>query len=112
MLTDSAFREEQGFRSTGIPGWLTQADVLQVLGPLISARSDTFKIRAYGEALSPDTGKVAARAYCEAIVQRMPVYVDPKNAETVRDAALTPLNKYFGRRFNIISFRWLNANEI
>ena len=112
MLTDAAYREEQGFRSTGIPGWLTQADVLQVLGPLISARSDTFKIRAYGEALSPDTGKVAARAYCEAIVQRMPVYVDPKNAETVRDAALTPLNKYFGRRFNIISFRWLNANEI
>jgi hypothetical protein len=51
MLTDDKYRPEQGFRSTGIPGWLTQADVLQVIGPVIGARSDTFRIRSYGEAL-------------------------------------------------------------
>ena len=33
----------------GAPGYLTQADLLQTIGPVISARSDCFLIRAYGE---------------------------------------------------------------
>ena len=112
MINDSRYKNDQGFRSTGIPGWLTQADVLQTLGPLISVRSDTFKIRTYGEAIDPGTGKVAARAWCEAIVQRMPEYLDTINLPTARDTALNPINRAFGRRFEIISLRWLNANEI
>jgi hypothetical protein len=111
MLTDTQYRPEQGFRSTGIPGWLTQADLLQVIGPSISARSDTFKIRSYGEALD-SAGKVIAKAWCEAIVQRSPDYVSPDNAATDRDTSLTPVNKLFGRKFNIVSFRWLSPNEI
>jgi hypothetical protein len=112
MINDSRYKNDQGFRSTGIPGWLTQADILQELGPLISVRSDTFKIRAYGEAIDPTTGKVAARAWCEAIVQRLPEYLDTTNLPTARDAALSPINKVFGRRFELVSLRWLNANEI
>jgi hypothetical protein len=117
LLTDRNLVPEQGCRSTGIPGWLTQADVLQAIGPLISSRSDTFRIRTYGEALSADGKTVLARAWCEAIVQRTPHYVDPANSPEQRDASLTdrvltPLNKRFGRRFEIVSFRWLNHDEI
>ncbi|MEO8614093.1 MAG: hypothetical protein ABI600_03050, partial [Luteolibacter sp.] len=67
----------------GIPGYLTQADVLQSLAPVITARSDTFKIRSYGEALDA-AGKVMASAWCEAIVQRVPDYVSPGNIATDR----------------------------
>ena len=104
-------KTEQGYRSTGIPGWINQADVLQVIGPSLSARSDTFRIRAYGEAVNPD-GSVASRAWCEAIVQRMPDYIDPTDAPTARGTNLTNLNKFYGRKFTIASFRWLHENEI
>jgi hypothetical protein len=104
-------KTEQGYRSTGIPGWLTQADVLQVIGPTLSTRSDTFRIRTYGEALGPD-GKVVAKAYCEAIVQRIPDYLDSSNPAAARGTALTPINKTHGRQFTIVSFRWLSPQEI
>lgn len=107
----STAKNEQGYRSTGIPSWLTQADVLQVIGPSISNRSDTFRIRSYGEALD-DEGKPIAKAYCEAIVQRMPDYVDPTNEPSARGAALTSSNKTYGRKFTIVSFRWLSPQEI
>lgn len=104
-------KNEQGFRSTAIPAWLTQADVLQVIGPAITPRSDTFRIRAYGEAVDA-SGKTSARAYCEAIVQRTPDYVDPTNDATIRGTALSPINRLYGRKFEIVSFRWLSAQEI
>ncbi|QJE98720.1 hypothetical protein [Luteolibacter luteus] len=112
MLTQPRFRTEQGFRSTGIPGWITQADVLQIIGPVISARSDTFRIRAYGESLDPNTGTPVARAWCEAIVQRMPEYVDGSDEMTERGTELTPVNEKFGRRFQTVSFKWLSPDEI
>lgn len=111
IVTDSNYQSEQGFRSTGIPGWVTQADLLQVIGTSITARSDTFKIRSYGEALDA-AGNVTAKVWCEAVVQRVPDYVDSSNAATERDTDLVPANKTFGRKFNIISFRWLSPNEI
>jgi Tfp pilus assembly protein PilX len=113
MLNDNRYKREQGYRSTGIPGWLTQADLLQVIGPSLSARSDTFRIRAYGESLDPETGNPVAKAWCEAIVQRLPEYLDSANAPTDRGATvLTAINQKFGRRFQIVSFRWLSPHEI
>ncbi len=109
MLSTS--KNEQGYRSTGIPGWLTQADVLQVIGPSITNRSDTFRIRAYGESLD-SSGNTLAKAYCEAIVQRIPNYVDPADSASERGAELTDLNKIHGRQFTIVSFRWLSPQEI
>lgn len=117
ILDDPAFRSEQGYRSTSIPGWLTQADVLQVIGPSITARSDTFRIRTYGESINA-AGQVVARAYCEAIVQRFPDYVDPKNLAHEREilstntSELTPINLTYGRKFEIVSFRWLAPEEV
>jgi type II secretory pathway pseudopilin PulG len=112
ILIDNKYREEQGNRSTGIPGWLTQADILQAIGPSISVRSDTFRIRAYGESVDPNTGKVKARAYCEAVVQRTPQYTDPTNPPEQDSTALTKTNATYGRKFIITSFRWLSPNEI
>ncbi|MEK7952532.1 hypothetical protein [Luteolibacter soli] len=112
MLSDARYKREQGFRSTGIPGWITQADLLQVIGPSLSARSDTFRIRAYGESLDPETGNPAAKAWCEAVVQRLPEYLDSANVPTDRGTALTAINQKFGRRFQVVSFRWLSPNEI
>ena len=56
----------------GSPGWLMQADVLTPLAPLLSARSDTFVLRGYGEfeGAGGDT-----TAICEMVVQRTPEYV-------------------------------------
>ncbi len=100
-----------GNRSTGIPGWLTQADILQSIGPVLSARSDTFTIRVYGDVTSPvDPTVVTSRAWCEAIVQRFPDYVD--STVSAANAPTTATNKRFGRKFRVISFRWLSPSEI
>ncbi|MEO0510469.1 MAG: hypothetical protein AAF065_11480 [Verrucomicrobiota bacterium] len=104
---------ELGYRSTGIPGWLTQADVLQVIGPSLSARSDTFRIRTYGEVRDPISNEVEAKAWCEAIVQRYPDYVDSlDDAETPLDLLTSDINRDMGRRFRVVSLRWLNEDQI
>jgi hypothetical protein len=95
----------------GIPGYLTQADVLQSLAPIITCRSDTFIIRAYGDARDA-AGKVIARAWCEAVVQRMPGFVDPADPAETAIASLQPVNRTFGRRFEVLSFRRVPTSEI
>jgi hypothetical protein len=96
----------------GFPGHLLQGDVLSALGPTITARSDTFTIRTYGDAVNPATNEVTGRAWCEAVVQRTPDYVDSTaNAPHEIPAAGTP-NATFGRRFQIVSFRWLGPEDI
>ncbi len=102
----------------GMPGWILQGDVLQTLGPLLTARSDTFRIRAYGDTLNPVTDEVIARAWCEAIVQRLPDFVDtndlPQTPIYAEDNSLnvSSINETFGRQFRVLSFRWLNPEEI
>ncbi len=108
----------QGSTATHVPGWLTQADLLQPLAPALSARSDTFTIRTYGEVLNPllastDPAYIQGRAWCEAVVQRLPEYVSATDDPWTAVAALTSTdNKTFGRRFKIISFRWLAPADI
>jgi hypothetical protein len=102
----------KGPRRQGITGYVTQADLLQSLGPFITPRSDTFTIRTMGEA-KDDKGNVRARAWCEAVVQRGAEYLDPADDSTVAEAVLKQAsNKQFGRRFEVVSFRWLDPREI
>lgn len=104
----------QGRKSTGIPGWLMQGDVLQSIGSVLSARSDTFVVRAYGEVLNPldSTDAPLARAWCEAVVQRFSDFVDTSDKAKTAPATLNTTNQMFGRRFKIISFRWLSPDDI
>lgn len=108
--------------------WLTQADVMTALAPILFPRSDTFVIRSYGEAVNPATGSREGSAWCEATVQRVPEYFDrtdePDTMASAFDAPSNPnnatsaptqghqLNKIFGRRFKVISFRWLTRSDI
>jgi Tfp pilus assembly protein PilV len=99
------------------PQFLTQADILSAIGPGLSARSDTFTIRTYGDAQNPVTGEITGRAWCEAVVQRTvePVNrrsTNPADANYNETAVATAAQPDFGRRFKIISFRWLSSNDI
>jgi type II secretory pathway pseudopilin PulG len=113
--TNYVFRQAAlGSRFQGTPAYISQADILQPIAPLINARSDTFVIRTYGEALAPDGKTVLAKAWCEAVVQRCPEYINPKDKpETpVTTSGLQAENKAFGRRIVIKTFRWLSDEEI
>jgi hypothetical protein len=109
--------------ASAAPGALLQGDILQAIGSKISPRSDTFLIRAYGDATAKAGTRPIARAYIEAVVQRTPDYMDPSNKNVPdvhpdKDAwdpegrRINPVNRYFGRRFTIVSVRWLAENEI
>lgn len=101
---------EAGAKAVGAPAYVKQGDLLTALAPFISVRGDTFLIRSYGEATDAD-GNVLARAWCEATVQRMPEYLDLSESPEV-SPPLKDANKVFGRRFQIVSFRYLSPEEI
>jgi hypothetical protein len=99
---------EAGFLLQGAPGFITQGDVLAMLGPALTARGDTFLIRAYGDRsreIGGDT-EVTARAYLEAVVQRVARPVTPAAGDPWRPASP------FGRQFEIVSFRWMTPEEL
>jgi hypothetical protein len=109
-----------GNTEEGASAILTQGDLLSAIGSAITVRSDTFVIRSYGAAR--DGTRVTARAWCEATIQRVPAFVDPTDAPEKVQAAiltngrkitdLTEVNQRFGRRFSVVSFRWLSSDEI
>lgn len=110
----------EGYNLYGIPGWTRQADVLRPIAPILSARDDTFTIRAYGDVRDPSGKKIIASAVCEAVVRRTRDFVDPSNDPATADLSdssgsvsrKTPVNELFGRRFEIVSFRWLAPSEV
>lgn len=92
--------------------FLTQADIMTALAPVLFTRSDTFTVRAYGEAVNPVTNLVEGRAWCEAVVQRYPEPLDPATPRQPTDTEYQTPPDAFGRRFKIVSFRWLSAADI
>ena len=93
--------------------FLTQADIMTALAPVLFPRSDTFVIRTYGESVNPATGVTEGKAWGEATVQRIPDYFDTSEDATVAPANLTSeLNQSLGRRFKVVSFRWLTRSDI
>ncbi len=86
---------------------LTSGDIMTALAPYMRTRSDTFVVRAYGEAVNPADQSVKGRAWCEAVVQRFPTPADPGEANVAAPSATG-----FGRAFKIIQFRWLTPADI
>jgi len=97
-------------RAIGSAGYLSQAALLTAFGSQITVRGDTFVIRAYGDHRDA-FDNILAQSWCEAVVQRTPDYVDSTDAPDAT-GTLTTANSAFGRKFNIISFRWLKPEEI
>lgn len=97
-----------GTTADGAPGVISQADLLTAIAPVLTARGDTFRIRAYGEAGPANGPKVTA--WCEAVVQRVPEYLDAEDKPWATPSK--PDNTRFGRRYEIVSFRWLSQSEI
>lgn len=96
--------------------YLTQGAMLGPLAPLLAVRSDTFTIRVYAEALNPalpagDADRVAARAWCEAVVQRLPEFIDAREGAEVWPPAVA-VNQALGRRFRLVAFRWLGPDDL
>lgn len=92
--------------------FLNQGDIMTALAPVLFPRSDTFVIRTYGEAVNPVTGNPEGRAWAEATVQRTPEYFDSTDDATVAPADLTAINQTYGRRFKVVSFRWLTRADL
>ncbi len=110
---------EEGSIYTAAPGYLIQSDVLASLGNILTVRDDTFTVRAYGCVKSASSA-ILAQAWCEAVVQRTMDYVDPSNTpdeaefepDGTRAKGLSKTNRVLGRRFRVVSFKWLDAWDI
>ena len=75
---------------------VTLAEFDAAMRPWLTVRTDTFRIRAFGDARNPsDANRTEASAWCEAIVQR--VKDDPAGTSG---------------RFVVTYFRWLGPDDI
>jgi hypothetical protein len=101
----------KGSSLEGLPGMLSQADVLTSIGPFLTTRSDTFTITSYGEHKDPMNGDTV-RVLLEMTVQRMPDYVDSTDEAPVLPADATLLNQRLGRRYVVVGTRWLDPSHI
>ncbi|MGB0371447.1 MAG: hypothetical protein ACPGN3_08855 [Opitutales bacterium] len=104
--------------ASSMPTYLLQADILQAIGSFLAVRGDTFRIRAFGEHGDPDRPELAKKAWCEAIVQRVPEQVgtgtilNPTDVDYWSDLDSSNNIKTFGRKFVVIDFRWLSEDEV
>lgn len=90
-------------KAAGLPGYLSQGDILQSVDPVLTARSDTFRVRACGESSG------GAVVYLEAVVQRFPEPVRPDAGGLEPDLKN---GRDFGRRFRILAIRQLSSDEV
>ena len=111
-LEDSVAAIEGRPLMEGAPGFLTQADVLSKIGGKLNARSDTFMIRSYGNSSGLLGRTNDAESYFELVVQRTPEYLDSLNNPEAETINLNTLNEKFGRRYEIVSQRWINKGDI
>ncbi len=119
-------RASVGNSAQGLPGWPRQADLLRGLAPIMSVRDETFLVRCLGEV---PNGNGTVRAWCEVVFQRNPEYINPQvpawqdpmgllvttNVPAAMPTAASPayaINAVLGRRFKIVSFRWLRLDEL
>ncbi len=96
----------------GFPGYVLQSDLLQQIGSFLTVRSDTFTIRAYGDVVNPFTNEVTSRVWCEAKVQRVPTPVPTAASDPSSMEEMIRPSSALGRRYQIVSFKWLDPETI
>lgn len=99
--------------ASGASAKILQGTILQAIGSFISPRSDTFRIRSYGEVISATPGGRNVKAWAEAVYQRVPEPVVPSadKPDDINFWVPEEINR-FGRRFVLVSFRWLTEDEV
>ncbi len=88
------------------PVYVRQSDVISTIASHMSARSDTFLIRSYGDYRDPLSDKIISTALIEAVVQRVPEIIG--DGTTVVDPMSNATEINSGRAFKIVSMRWIN----
>ncbi|MEM8867236.1 MAG: hypothetical protein AAGC73_03115 [Verrucomicrobiota bacterium] len=84
------------------PGFLTQADVISAIGPMLAPRSDTFRIRA--RCINYDVfGKISGSATVEATYQRIP---EPVSTSSI------PIKESNKRKFELVDIRWIDEAKL
>ena len=113
----------RGHLLAGAPTSLLQSDLLEAIGPALTTRSDTFVIRCYGD-VTTNAGAITPKAGCwiEAVVQRSPEFCDPTQPPETEvcdptdsyrfNPQLKMVNRLLGRRFQVISLRYLSPKEL
>ncbi len=104
-VAESGLNKGLPIERKGSPGWIDQADLLCRLAPRLVARSDTFLVRAYADVLDLTAGRILARVWAEATLQRTPEWGD-RTAAGAADSGFGP------RRVEIVDFRWLLPDEV
>lgn len=114
---------EEVSRAYGIPSYLEQAELLEFIAPALTARGDTFRVRAFGESAGEGSEQ---GAYLELLVQRAPGYLDRTSDEPETRPYADPadwenlapdnlagaVNARFGRAFRVVDARWLFEDEV
>jgi hypothetical protein len=88
------------------PSFLGQADIISAHANTMTARSDTFKIRATGHSLDPITQRTVSQYTYEATLQRVPTLVDGALESTNTNA------EGLGRRFIMIDLICIESTNI
>jgi Tfp pilus assembly protein PilX len=112
ILADSnhfGFKDSDGDNltsATGMPGYLMQQDIIQNYSAAMTVRSDTFTIRCCGHS-NPDQDGKTTKKWLEAVIQRYPEFCDDSQSSDTAIDQLNETNTLMGRKFKIISFRWI-----
>ncbi len=105
-LPNTRYAQSVDASGVGLPGWLSQADLLAPLANALTPRGDTFTVRVGGS--SGD-----ARCHLELTLRRSYDYVDGSEAPESEYAALKKAsNRAFGRRFTVTSVRVLDDSTL
>jgi len=101
---------------TEIPEWLpssiSQATLMESFAPNAFTRGDTFTIFCRAEIFDPFSKKMTGVACAEMRVQRTSEFFDNLQKETTSAGEQNALNRAFGRRFKIVSFRYVPSDEL
>ncbi len=112
-LSESGVNEIAG---TQIPGWLPSAispgTLAESLAPTATPRGDTFTILCRAEVFHPVSQKALGAACAEMRVQRKTAFFDDSQDAGTPYSEQNALNRAFGRRYEVVSFRWLPHDEL